>query len=130
MDEVGGSSPLSTTKNNEQNKQNISKKRVKRYQENKEKYKKDSKKWRDENPEKQKEYRKNNAEKIKQYVKNNKDKINNYKKKIINFNPDVLIHLAWDKIPNFNKTNSKKNCRINEWKTSKGWCGSLDRNFN
>ena len=29
--------------------------------------------------------------------------------KIIKFNPEVLIHLAWDKIPNFNFTNSKMN---------------------
>lgn len=43
------------------------------------------------------------------YLKCNLNKINNHKKKIINFNPDILIHLAWDKIPNFNKTNSKKN---------------------
>jgi nucleoside-diphosphate-sugar epimerase len=43
------------------------------------------------------------------YLKCNLNKINNHKKKIINFNPDILIHLAWDKIPNFNKINSAKN---------------------
>jgi nucleoside-diphosphate-sugar epimerase len=33
-----------------------------------------------------------------------------YIKKIINFNPQILIHLAWNGIPNFNK----KNCNQNE----------------
>jgi nucleoside-diphosphate-sugar epimerase len=44
-----------------------------------------------------------------EYLKCNLNKIRDYAKKIINFNPDILIHLAWDKIPNFNKSNSKKN---------------------
>lgn len=48
------------------------------------------------------------------YIECNLDKINNYKKKIINFNPDILIHLAWDKIPNFNRINSKKNQKISK----------------
>ena len=38
-----------------------------------------------------------------EYLKCNLNKISNYKKKIINFSPDILIHLAWDQIPNFNK---------------------------
>ena len=37
------------------------------------------------------------------------DSLNKRKQKIINFNPDILIHLAWDKIPIFNKINSKIN---------------------
>jgi nucleoside-diphosphate-sugar epimerase len=30
-------------------------------------------------------------------------------KKIINFNPDLLIHLAWERIPDYSKENSEKN---------------------
>ena len=30
-------------------------------------------------------------------------------KKLINFSPDVLIHLAWSRIPDYSATNSKKN---------------------
>jgi nucleoside-diphosphate-sugar epimerase len=48
------------------------------------------------------------------YIQCNLDKINNCKKKIISFNPDILIHLAWDKIPNFNNINSKKNQKISK----------------
>ena len=45
-------------------------------------------------------------------IRNFKCDLNSLKKlknKIKVFNPDVLIHLAWDKIPNFNKTNCKTN---------------------
>lgn len=52
--------------------------------------------------------------KQKKYIKCNLNKIDNYKKKIINFKPDVLIHLAWDKIPNFTKAQSIKNERMSK----------------
>ena len=39
--------------------------------------------------------------------------IEKHKKKIIKFNPKILIHLAWDKIPNF----TFLNCKENEKKT-------------
>ena len=40
--------------------------------------------------------------------------VKNYKNAILDFKPDILIHLSWDKIPNF----SKKNCDEN-FKNSK-----------
>ena len=44
------------------------------------------------------------------YYKCDLFKPNTYIKKIINFNPEILIHLAWNGIPDFNK----KNCNQNE----------------
>tara|TARA_X000000950_G_scaffold281878_1_gene379515 strand:- start:60 stop:905 length:846 start_codon:yes stop_codon:yes gene_type:complete len=43
------------------------------------------------------------------YLRCNLDRLDNHIQKIIEFNPNVLIHLAWDKIPNFSYKNSKKN---------------------
>lgn len=43
------------------------------------------------------------------YLKCNLDKLDNHAQQIIEFNPNVLIHLAWDKIPKFSYRNSKKN---------------------
>lgn len=45
------------------------------------------------------------------YFKCDLSKIDKYKKKICDFKPDTLVHLAWDKIPNFNKKNSQENER-------------------
>ncbi len=43
------------------------------------------------------------------FLKCDLDKLNNHVSKIINFNPTILIHLAWDKIPYFSEKNSRKN---------------------
>lgn len=43
------------------------------------------------------------------WIKCSLDNLIRYKKKIITFNPDCLIHLAWEGIPVFSKTNCKKN---------------------
>ena len=44
------------------------------------------------------------------WLKADISKVNNYKNAILEFKPDILIHLSWDKIPNF----SKKNCDENK----------------
>ena len=38
-------------------------------------------------------------------------KISKYAGKVISFKPDVLIHLSWDKIPDFSKKNSNLNLK-------------------
>lgn len=43
------------------------------------------------------------------YLKCDLNKIEKHKKKICDFKPDTLIHLAWDKIPNFSLKKSKIN---------------------
>ena len=58
--------------------------------------------------------------KIKHFKKNVifiKCDLTNIKKqanKIINYKPDILVHLAWDQIPNFNLKNSKHNEKISK----------------
>ena len=44
-----------------------------------------------------------------EYIHTNLKNIEKFEKKIINFNPTIIIHLAWEGIPNFSKTNCKKN---------------------
>ncbi len=53
----------------------------------------------------QKETKKKNINYLKCDLKN----INKVKNKICNFKPEILIHLAWDNIPNFSLSNSKQN---------------------
>ena len=43
------------------------------------------------------------------YLKCDLKNIKKFKNKIYKFNPHTLIHLAWEGIPNFNYSNSKKN---------------------
>jgi len=43
------------------------------------------------------------------YINSDIKNINKYKNKIIKFNPDTVIHLAWEGIPILNKENSLKN---------------------
>lgn len=43
------------------------------------------------------------------FLRCNLNRLNNQASQIIKFKPDVLIHLAWDNIPNFSYKNSKKN---------------------
>ena len=44
-----------------------------------------------------------------QHIKCDLKSLNKIKDKIVDFNPDALIHLAWDKIPDFSRTNSEEN---------------------
>ena len=37
--------------------------------------------------------------------------VNTYKKKIINFNPECLVHLAWEGIPNFTRKSCSQNLK-------------------
>lgn len=43
------------------------------------------------------------------YLRCDLKKLKKYKSKIIKFNPEILIHLAWNKIPNFDYKTSKEN---------------------
>ena len=47
-----------------------------------------------------------------EYFKCDLNIIESYKKKVLHFKPDTLIHLAWDKIPNFSYINSKNNEKL------------------
>ncbi len=46
------------------------------------------------------------------WIKGDLEKYNNYINIIQDFKPEILIYLAWDKIPNFNKINCKKNYKL------------------
>ena len=54
---------------------------------------------------KKKKIKKNNIE----YIHANLKNIEKFEKKIINFNPRIIINLAWEGIPNFSKEYCKKN---------------------
>ena len=43
------------------------------------------------------------------YLKCDLKNIKKFKNKIRKFDPNTLIHLAWENIPNFNYLNSRKN---------------------
>lgn len=45
------------------------------------------------------------------YIKSDLSNIKKYKKKILKFEPKILIHLAWEGIPDLGKINSKKNSK-------------------
>lgn len=49
-----------------------------------------------------------NFKNIKSY-RINLSKVSSYKKILINFKPEIVIHLAWEKIPNFDYYTSKRN---------------------
>ncbi len=48
------------------------------------------------------------------FLKCDLNNLERYRKMIVDFKPDILVHLAWDKIPNFSKKNSKKNEKISK----------------
>lgn len=49
-----------------------------------------------------------------EFIRGDLKNLNKIKKKIISFNPDILIHLAWYEISNLNKKNSYLNYRISK----------------
>lgn len=56
----------------------------------------------------------NNFKKNVIFIKCDLTNIKKQENKIINFRPDILVHLAWDQIPNFNLKNSKHNEKISK----------------
>ena len=46
------------------------------------------------------------------YIFSDLENINDFREKIILFKPSVILHLAWQGIPNYSKVNCKKNYRI------------------